>query len=219
MGAFFGTVAAHPVQAITIAGAVTYAFVRASLARFYGRFGVDPEDVGLGYAEVLTRAVLGLAFGYAVLVVLGFLAIALGVGFAGEIGRSAEARAARWAGPTFKVWLVLALPVLGVLLPFRAEALGDDVVDGREVRPFRLEEYRAALSFGNAFGTGNNPFGIRAEVVEVEAAAPGTTSPLAACQCALIYLGRSDGIAVLYDATNGRTLRIPDSDVVIVRKS
>jgi hypothetical protein len=209
-----GWIGEHPVPAATIAGGVTYAVVRVSLARFYGRFGVEPEEVGLGYADVLVRTVFGLALTYVLLFVAGFLVLAMLVGIAGKGGPLAryEDRAAQWAGPAFIAWLIVVLPVLLVLLPFRAEALADDIVAGTAVRPFRLEEYRGDLSLGN-------PFGIRAEFVTVEAL-DGTVPPLLKnCDCTLIYLGRSSGIAVLYDVTHRRTLRLPDAELVIIRES
>jgi hypothetical protein len=41
---------------LTLAGLLVYSSLRLSAGIFYGRFGFTPEDVGLGYAEILARS-------------------------------------------------------------------------------------------------------------------------------------------------------------------
>jgi hypothetical protein len=45
---------------LTIAGILLYAALRSVYVLFYGRLGVQPEEVGLGYTEVLAQSVVGI---------------------------------------------------------------------------------------------------------------------------------------------------------------
>jgi hypothetical protein len=55
-----GWVIASPLTALTVAGLVLYGSLRLDYSLFYSRFGLRPEDVGLGYAEILSQSVVGL---------------------------------------------------------------------------------------------------------------------------------------------------------------
>ena len=48
-----------PWEAWAVLGATVYGLLRIDYALFYGRFGVAPEEVGLGYFEVLAQSVVG----------------------------------------------------------------------------------------------------------------------------------------------------------------
>jgi hypothetical protein len=41
---------------LTVVGLLAYTSLRLSAGIFHGRFGFTPEDVGLGYAEILARS-------------------------------------------------------------------------------------------------------------------------------------------------------------------
>ena len=58
--------AANTLAAVSIAGALVYGVIRISYVGFYGEFGLDPEDVGIGYAATLARALPGLLFWFTV---------------------------------------------------------------------------------------------------------------------------------------------------------
>lgn len=45
---------------LTVSGLLMYALIRSAYALFYGRLGVEPEEVGLGYAEVLAQSLVGI---------------------------------------------------------------------------------------------------------------------------------------------------------------
>jgi hypothetical protein len=50
----------NPLSAVTVLGLCLYGFLRYVYARFYSPLGVKPEEVGLGYAEILSQSVMGL---------------------------------------------------------------------------------------------------------------------------------------------------------------
>ena len=62
----------------------------------------------------------------------------------------------------------------------------------------------------------DNPLGIRAEAVEYRWIGDDEPDLLKQCRCKLVYLGRSTGTAVLFDATNRRTLRVPDAQLALI---
>jgi hypothetical protein len=51
---------ANPLIGLTLGGLFVYGALRLDYSLFYGRFGIKPEDVGLGYGEVLSQSVAGL---------------------------------------------------------------------------------------------------------------------------------------------------------------
>jgi hypothetical protein len=59
---------------LTISGVLLYAILRSVYALFYGKLGVQPEEIGLGYTEVLAQSVVGVML-LAGLVVAFFLII------------------------------------------------------------------------------------------------------------------------------------------------
>lgn len=54
------------VTSYTLLGLFIYALLRISYSLFYGRFGVSPEEVGLGFAEILSQAAVGILFVFAI---------------------------------------------------------------------------------------------------------------------------------------------------------
>src|SRR5690242_13321534 len=59
----------NPIAALTVVGAVTYGLVRLAYSLFYSQLGLTPEDVGLGYQELLAQSAVSLI----VLLVIGFV--------------------------------------------------------------------------------------------------------------------------------------------------
>lgn len=53
-------VLANVVPALTVAGLALYVMLRLPYAVYYGRLGTTPEDVGLGYIEMLAQSALGI---------------------------------------------------------------------------------------------------------------------------------------------------------------
>ena len=48
------------IQTLTVLGLFVYGVLRLSSQLFYSRFGVSPEEVGLGYAEMIAQSAVGL---------------------------------------------------------------------------------------------------------------------------------------------------------------
>lgn len=65
--------AANVVPALTLIGVTLYVLLRLPYAMYYGRLGTTPEDVGLGYVEMLAQSALGLG----AVVFVGVLTVAI----------------------------------------------------------------------------------------------------------------------------------------------
>lgn len=116
-----------------------------------------------------------------------------------ETVKSAVARLLR---PTLVTFLVLALLCLLVLLPVLAR------LDARAVEQGHARDGQIAGLLNLSWG---------ADVAEVHWLGEATSSELKmdGSRC-LMYLGRANGVIVLYDASLRRVLRIPGNDVALV---
>jgi len=193
---------ANPVVVVSSIGAVAYFVARAAQTSFYSKFGVEPEDVGLGYAQTLSRAAPGLL---ALTVVVGAIAFVLVRPWRYHDPQGDQRR----IGP-FARWLIgstlCSLLVLAVWMPFAYDSRADDVKHGKPVRPPGLS---------TAYRLVTNPLGLRAVPVHVSWIGDVHAYDF---QNEVVYLGRADGIAIFFDPTNQRTVRVPQTDIVIERK-
>lgn len=194
-----------PVVVATWVGVFAYFVTRSGQTSFYSRFGVEPEEVGLGYAETLSRAAVGLLL---ILLVAGtyslFLAIGprfhSGIRWGERLGLGVFARSA--VG-----FMLVLLPILLVWMP---HAYSDDAIqvrNGMRIRP-------AGLSTPGRIIT--NPLGLRVEAVRVSWI-DDTQTAYDFGSSQVMYLGRADGTAVFYDPRNERTVRVPENNIVIER--
>jgi hypothetical protein len=56
LGAGLRWLVTNPLPAGTVVGALAFVMLRSGMEFFYREFGVEPEEVGLGYQDVLIRA-------------------------------------------------------------------------------------------------------------------------------------------------------------------
>lgn len=115
-----------PLETLGLLGVLAFGLLRFAYGQFYGRLGVSPEDVGLGYAEILGQAAVGLlliflllaGLSLAYLVVFWFWALLLGRfwGLGRRIAHDVrqEPRLLRWYLPGLAI-LALATVVFVVL--------------------------------------------------------------------------------------------------------
>lgn len=191
-----------PVAVVTWLGVFAYFVTRSGQTSFYSRFGVEPEDVGLGYAETLSRAAVGLLL---ILLVAGtyslFLALVprfiLGVRPAG-LGTFARSVVG---------FLLVALPILLLWMPHTYSRDAARVRDGKSMRPAGLSTPRRIIT---------NPLGLRVEPVRVSWI-DETHAVYDFGRTEVMYLGRADGTAVFYDPRSQRTVRVPENNIVIER--
>jgi hypothetical protein len=195
---------------VAIAGAVFYGVLRVSYANFYARFDVEPEEVGLGQTEIVIQT------GLLLLVSMVFVGVVMGAGFlimkamgavpATDVAPDASLfrRALAFSGTPYSMIVVPAIFILALLvlvsLPGRGRSLADRVEKGETVRPpvslTHWDLYVKALPATLTSLSGNDlPRQLRSH--------------------SLRYLGKADGVLVLYDWRTEKTFRLPMSSVVV----
>ena len=174
--------------------AVLFALLRFSYERFYERFAIAPEDVGIDSARVLAQAAFALLATSAVCATAA-LVFALLV--------------PRLRSPPYVLSITVAgvVVVLGIFL-VKAWSDADDAakcaarVDGQPVRNIRI-----------GFGSVNTTLvGIRAERATVDWIAQDP-APTGLEGSAAVFLGQADGTALIYLPVDRRTVRVPANSV------
>jgi hypothetical protein len=220
---------------LTAIGILAYAVLRLSYWRFYSHFGVTPEEVGLGYIEILTRSAPLLVCAMAVVGLITWF-------FAGKLfemeGRERVTVVAVAASLLFLVALFAG--------PIRASKLATVVEDGIPVHsrsffelvPIQVDyvtltadqkaaqEQSVTTEGGQATSQGQKT----SEAIEVKAAqeqlttsedeqatSQGQSTPEAIeKRTSLLYFGQSHEIAVLYDHRYQQVIRVPMGEITIV---
>ena len=215
---------------LTVLGIALYVTVYFSYSTFCGRFGVAPAEVGLTYLEILTRSAppLLVLMGTCVLIVLLSGRWLLGKQFTAQI---------RYPLATVVVVVLLVL-VAGVV---RADRLANLVEGGSPVRsrPFGeiidiRVEYVTVIAGKGADAkptevgpvvaapttvppdpaTGLKP-GLDLSSPEADIAVRSGSTIEVAKRRTMLYLGQAKGVAVLYDAVQRQTIRVPTGEVTI----
>ena len=199
-----------PATVFTLTGILAYSVLRVSYATFYGRFDVEPEEVGLGQTEIIAHTALALFV--STLIVVAYLVLtyplwrALGVR-PYRVPSNAPLWRRMWAFTSTPYWYIVAPPlallafVVLVTLPGRARSLADQVEKGQTVRPpasFRAVDLHVKALPVRLTSLGEDPLPARLR------------SP------SLRYLGQAGGVLVLYDWKAERVIRLPTGSVVVM---
>lgn len=179
--------------ALVIGGLVVYGYLRLYLERFYGRLGIDPNDVGLTYADTLARSVSFLIACFIVFVAFRMVQVATHL-----------------AWPMYRTTTTsrfLAAVAVLMVLAFLAGLLRGGEVSAQAVQAGRPLT-RAWLGFGGL---------VRADSATVEPVGKPGDSPAAERLRGrrLLYLGQAGGTVVLYDAAAQRAVYVPTSTVIL----
>lgn len=227
-GRLLGWVSEHTLAALTLIGLVAYGVIQLAYVQFYGRLGVDPDEVGFDYVHTLSQSVPTVAVIIASYTVLaGFAVFALYLLLDGlqRVARryrrrtgEPEARqslADSWLSRVgtdvpLRAWAVI-LVALGVAAAaasvyYALGALAEKVERGEAVHATRL---------GQAEGL--NPLSFSAEPVELVSVSSEETPIARLAGHRLMYLGGSGGIYVLYDSSCKRVIRLPAAEVLMVQ--
>jgi hypothetical protein len=112
-------VSSYPVVVVSWLGAAAYVVTRSAQTSFYSKFGLEPEDVGLGYAQTLSRA----APLFVLLLLLGL------VGWLAAVSRG------RAPGPFVAAIALGALLVLALWMPWAYTRDAHRVKERNALRP------------------------------------------------------------------------------------
>lgn len=222
--------AALTVAMTTIAGFLSYLFLRYVYVRFYSDFGLRPEDLGLGYIEILTNSALSFVVGLVIpasLVGLGVLLIMFGrppsrvflsvIAVTGSI-------VTLWQGPLllgiglFVVCLLallpspLSLPRELMIQIVAAFFLLYPVIVVFKVSLISVDVNQISVKLGQAITS--NELGLpTVSAVELDWIR-STKRPEDFPVCPM-YLGEHNGTVFVFDVPNDRTLRIPSQSVLV----
>jgi hypothetical protein len=187
----------------TVLGVITYGFLRLAYGSFYRPLGVTPEEVGLGFNEVLTRSIL-----FMVLVV-GFAAVALIIFVAGSVvwRRAFHRTHAPRSLPRRTIHLVFIVALVVAALSFEFALVGaaresaEAVKEGRSVGPVRLL-WLPLLRF-------------QAEPADVSWLGQSQPPTALAERTCIHFLGAANGTLVLYDTRADQVLRLPQDQILV----
>jgi hypothetical protein len=191
------------VAALTVLGALIFGAQRIAYERFYDQFGITPEDVGVDVTRVLTQTASGLAVWLALM--------AAGAGLIGVVLLMLSGPGS--FAPHGKSILIAGFGLsvcFAALMFFLNAADADDAArcaarpDGQSVRGLRVLV---------PFGPPVTRLGIRAERAVIRST--DATSAPAWDRSQVVYLGAANGVSIVYDPQEKRTMSLPTSSVVI----
>jgi hypothetical protein len=229
-------------SAVSLAGLILYGVALLGYRAFYGRFGIEPEEAGLGYNQILAQAAFGATFFLVVLLADDFFE-----GRLVEIVNRDRLRrvTALWAvvfavflsllangGTRITIFVVLAMTAITVPLLFlhsRFRERPDAVSAGPILVFYLIMLITAPLLVGNQLasdyiaGQKETPFAIvgllHVNVKSVAVLWTGEDSPWTpTTEASFLYLGQSNGMAALYDTRSSKTYRVPIDSVAISDK-
>jgi hypothetical protein len=128
----------HAKTALALLALLTYAVLRVVYGRFYGAFGLSPDDLGLGYAELLAQAALAMAALLVLQAVVVTLVAVLWIGMLVELIPDARRLWARLRGRDVPAreeddtpeWVGLTIFGAFVLLVALSVVTGDSAIAG-----------------------------------------------------------------------------------------
>jgi hypothetical protein len=201
-----------------LAGIALFVLVRGYLNGFYGRLGVDPDDVGLGYGATLGSSIGLLVFFTLAAVVLP--AVLLTCGYAAvRVARSTESLPLRrlpsaigsatlhFLRRTLPFGALASLAIFATLFSGRAEYYAKAVQNGQPIR-------FGALSL-TSFKVRATPMRVRSTGRPAENPGVEDVARRSMQSPPLLYLGQADGIVVAYDSVMQQVIRLPASTVLL----
>jgi hypothetical protein len=212
---------------LILVGVLVYGCLSMIYWSFYGPLGIDPSDVGLNYANVLSRAAALIFVPFIAVVYVGLL-----VGLVRIIPPATEAtvkllrvrrkpfRTAatrritpradwsipKWAMGAVGIAIALLLTVLFIMQIIQASFLAASVRSGKPIRDSYVGWMQPAL------------FSIRADPVTVSSNGTADEAPIVeklSKRTDLLYLGQANGTLVLYDPRQEIAFYLPANTAVL----
>lgn len=193
------------VGAASLYGAFAFGAQRLAYERFYEKFGLSPEDVGIDATLVLQQTAAGLAFVTIWYLVIMALYVAVVMRISGP--------------PDRKRFVPISLVVLSLVALFASVYVfvlnyseADDAAvcaakqNGQPVRTLRVGLPVSKIRFTR--------LGIRADLARVRSTDPNV--PRVWKHRTVLYLGSANSTAFVYDRAKKRTFRIPASSVISI---
>lgn len=188
----------YGLPAVSVIGLLMYGLLRQLYAHFYGSLGASPEEVGLGYSEIL--ALSGIGF-------IGVIVLPLVI--AGALVFTIRRFTSTPDPRDVVLWLAVPLAVLSAIagtwsLVHSTWDLTTKAYNGVSVTSVNLGPLQL--------------LGLRAEPATVRWTGSATPpDPALDNDTCLLYLGQANGISVFFDPGPPvvRTIRVQTADVVV----
>jgi hypothetical protein len=208
------------VSTLTLLGILLYGVVYGAYDKFYGELGVDPSDVGFGYASILAHSTGFLTIFFRRLAYFSLYPAVLVIGlivalrfFAQSSSITNVVFAYQWRRQVVTIcFFAIVVPALVLALlegPYGellkgATRRADLVTAGHAVQPMRGKGGYLTLA-------------VHADPVSLEVVNKPEESPAIKRLKALslLYLGQANNLLVLYDVKRHRAIYVPSSSVVI----
>jgi hypothetical protein len=202
---------------LVLSGLVAYSILRTAYGRFYAKFGLTPDDVGLDYGQTLARAT-GLVLTWLLLpgVVLAGSVTVIAVLILGQ----SKLLERSFTGSRLLSWM----PQVSVRQAFRLGLMATIVTVflsrllSAYTMPLQAASYASSVHDGTA--TSPEPIGpfvqfeVRAD--QAKAYLKGSLAEGLNVPRNVTFLGQHDGTVILWDARNRAVYRIPAGDVVLI---
>ena len=178
-------------EGLALLGALGYGCTYFACVLFYGPLGVDPAEVGLGYAEIVGQTAVYLVFAFAVPACI--------IGIVGVLRQRARSKSSGWSPPSrASVWRALLAGVLVVNVGLSGWA----IIDRHQVRSGRSTVGVLFLLPWSEATVGHLRW--------ADASTPPERMP--AC---VVRLGGTGGTDVLYDPVTKATMRVSQTSIVL----
>jgi hypothetical protein len=190
----------HLPAIVAALGLVLYVPTYLAYEDFYGALGVAPDEVGLGYATILSREITWLV--YASLTIVAFVALIV---FCAILAFRPALLERRWpqhtltaSGPLRRAAALLAVTALAIALSITGYQLLSvpTISGGSPVRPDSDSFFKARATV--------------AEITWIDKAPPGGTVPNR-----MLFLGQANGVAVFWDPVSERAVRLPSGSIAV----
>lgn len=197
--------------ALGLSGACIFVAQRVAYERFYDRFGLSPEDVGIDGPRVALQTTAGLAYAVALYAVpVAVSAVVLLIAFRVVAGSAFDLR----TGAAHAMGAILVVAVFSTCIEIaRNYHHADDAaqcaagLDGQSVR---------GLHFGlPGLGVTTTRLGIHADIARVRAADAKTPIPKVWRTRKVVYLGTANSLTFVFDRTKHQTFRLAAGSVAV----
>jgi hypothetical protein len=177
---------------ISAGGALMYAFLLFGYQRFYGSFHLDPQEVGIGYADVLTRS-----DGAILLSALLVVALVL----------SANWLRGKGTVRTTRIAIAVLIPLAVVLFT---------ALDSIHIIAHRADTVKCGIGATPVKFWFFPLFDLRSEPAQVQWIGSGRIPPMDLSRDRLVYLGQANGESLFWDVTRRRTWQVTSTEVSVI---
>jgi hypothetical protein len=202
---------------LALAGVIWYSFLAVTYNRFYEPLGIQPSDVGLGYASILANSV-GTALAVFVPIIaftLILLFLILLVARLRVYSYLVYRLTSRERGRAFipgSTYIFLMIAALALLVMYQLSAIAGNqagrVITGASVSPVHL-----VFSPAPVLPIQAHP------VLSIAPSANKKAGEISAVESidakGLLYMGQANGVIVLYSSNEKRAIYLPASSVIL----